>query len=268
MKKITYLCLLLITTGCQAETDKLKKAIIPTTQCSKQPTQELTANNIREIVPSEESMLESGQLKEGQTIGYTFDGDADQLFNYKINEDICAWLIAPDTQVVTGDRLPIGGKYIIQLSPKKAASDFKLEFSSEISQKNFNQDRALDLVKQWYAAKPQIFSSPFDAEIVSKLATGELYNRVLVENQGGSVGWLKQNDCYYQFYYSQVNKVISFSNTEERPALTVSVSEKLELNGPSSAGCGRGAKSYIKYVTYWFEKDGKYWKIYDYKIGS
>ncbi|BAQ64820.1 hypothetical protein GM3709_1585 [Geminocystis sp. NIES-3709] len=106
-----------------------------------------------------------------------------------------------------------------------------------------------------------MFDGRFHEDLVAELATGELYDKTT--KSGGSIDWLQQNGCYYTYDYSNIEYVISFDNQGIRPSLTVKVSEKLTLNGSSSAGCNGRPKSYSQPATYWFEKENGIWKIYN-----
>jgi hypothetical protein len=223
---------------------------------------------VKELNLSEQPISISGTLTSSQTVGYLFDAKTGYKVKLPTKTDLCTWIIAPNTKTVQTEILPLNGKYILQISPRKKLVEYKIVMSLEIPKESFNQELALNLVKQWYAAKPQIFSPPFNSEIVGKLTTGKLYDKVLVQNDGGSVGWLKRNDCYYTYTYSKINQIVSFSLEEERPSLTVNISERLKLDG-SNNGCGvGGTQSYTKNVTYWFEQENNVWKIYHYKIGT
>jgi len=267
MKYLIIFLILIIITGCQ-EMKKTSDNLISIGKCDVRPQRKLTRDNIKNINLSERSITESINIVPGQTMGYLFEGETGQQINIEENDNLCTWLIARNTQLVTQKRLPITGKYILQISPKMSGMDNQVTLSLEETQESFDQNDAVNLVKEWYAAKPTIFAPPFDAELVGRLATGKLYNHVLVDQNGGSVGWLKQNDCYYTYNYSNLNQVLSFSNVEERPILRINVSEQLRINGDNSA-CGSGAtRAYTKDVTYWFEKSDGTWKIYDYKVGD
>jgi len=268
MKKIKLLLLFLLIGGCKDTNNIYKEANSLGGQCPSSPQQKLSQDQVKELNLSEQPMSVSGILTSGQTVGYLFEAKTGYKFQIPPDSELCTWLIAPDTQPVQDVTLPISGKYILQLSPRKSRVEYEIAMSLEIPKESFNQELALNLVKQWYAAKTQIFSPPFDTEIVDKLTTGKLYDKVLVDDDGGSVGWLKKNDCYYTYTYSKVNQIVSFSTVEERPSLTLDISEKLKING-SNPDCGEGGtKSYTKNVTYWFEQDEGVWKIYHYKVGT
>ncbi|MGI0483537.1 ARC6/PARC6 family protein, partial [Geminocystis sp. CENA526] len=133
-----------------------------------------------------------------------------------------------------------------------------------VSTHSINQQEALNIIQKWYDAKPRIFGGEFNQYLVQELTTGQLYNNTT--KYDGSMNWLINNNCYYDYQYSNIDNVISFNNSGTRPSLTVRVSEKLALHGSSSAGCNGKYKSYTKPVTYWFEKENGNWKIYNYEV--
>jgi hypothetical protein len=268
MKNLKILLLLLFVSGCNKTETPSKEINLLNAQCPSSPQQKLSQDKVQQLDLGEQSISLSGTLTSGQTVGYLFDAKTGYKVKFSTESDLCTWLIAPDTKPVQDATLPLSGKYILQISPRKSLVEYEIAMSLEIPKESFNQELALDLVKQWYAAKTQIFSPPFDTEIVDKLTTGKLYDKVLVDDDGGSVGWLKKNDCYYTYTYSKVNQIVSFSTVEERPSLTLNISERLKING-SNPDCGEGGtKSYTKNVTYWFEQDEGVWKIYHYKVGT
>lgn len=133
------------------------------------------------------------------------------------------------------------------------------------------QSEAINIVKGWYNAKPQIFSKPFSRRLVSQYTTGQLYYKTLEESNGGSKGsqgWLKDRGCYYTYNFSEIEKVWLFDNKNKRPVLKIRIYERLQLHGPASQGCSGSLETYRKNVTYWFEKDDGTWKIYDSKISD
>ncbi|MGK7879174.1 MAG: ARC6/PARC6 family protein [Crocosphaera sp.] len=126
---------------------------------------------------------------------------------------------------------------------------------------SLTQQKAVDLVANWYRAKPNMFGGSFDTSLVSEYATGTLYYETLERDGGGSIGWLQRNGCYYTYEFSKINNVVSFNFSGLPPSLTINVSERVQLHGPSSAGCGNPPRTYTKNVTYWFTQDNGIWKI-------
>ena len=107
-----------------------------------------------------------------------------------------------------------------------------------------------------------IFGSSFDRSLVAQYTTGQLYYETLEKGNGGSVGWLKNNGCYFTYDGYEIEKILDFNPSESQPSIRVQVFEKL-----SRQGCSR---YYVplhdsrEKVTYWFTKDGTQWKIEKY----
>ena len=131
---------------------------------------------------------------------------------------------------------------------------------------DITQREALNIVEGWYSAKGQIFGYPFDRSLLNKYATGNTYYENGEKDGGGSIAWLQRNNCYYTYGYSNIENIVAFNNSGNRPYLKVRVFEKLQLHGPKNLGCGNRPKSYRTNVTYWFAKDSGKWKITDYVV--
>lgn len=341
MKKLFIFSMLLIISGCQA----LQKVSPPpqtaqaSTGCPEKPKAALTKPE--EIQLNSQSLVKSGQASADKSVGYTFTAQAGQKLSYRTNDDICIWIYAPDTQLLSSGELPQTGKYALQVSAPKGSTTFNLEMSlgtleasqfavasskeeastsktstsetpsptiedsttsadnstststsetpsptiedsttstdnstntstSETPASNFStteaadlsQDEAIELVQNWYKAKPYIFGPSFDRSLVEKYATGKLYQDKL--KPGGSIDWLSSHNSYYTYKFSTINKVISFFYSGSRPAIIVNVSEELYLHGPKAID-RENSGLYTSDFIYLFEKDNGVWKIYDYK---
>lgn len=80
------------------------------------------------------------------------------------------------------------------------------------------------------------------------------------------MGWWQDNNCYYTYDTSDLEEVLSFSNSDERPQLVVRVFERLTLKGSKSANCGNPPRSYRARATYWFALEEGVWKIEEYVV--
>jgi hypothetical protein len=85
--------------------------------------------NTTEINLTNETLKESGRIKQNELFGYIFEGKAGQKLHLKPSNDICFWVYAPDFQIVRGNDLPLNGKYTIQITTFKKIQDFTLEMS-------------------------------------------------------------------------------------------------------------------------------------------
>lgn len=297
MKKL-YFCIFYITclivTGCskpEASSSQIESNLADT-GCPPEPKLKLDKQNVEEISLTNQTVSKSNQVSSNKSIGYAFQAEAGQKLNYQTDQDICIWVYQPNNQLVNATKLPETGKYVIQVTAPKGSKTFDLAMSletltsnaastrpiSNVNESNnstsdttsrqydLTKEQALEIVDGWYRAKSKIFGYPFDESLVAQYATGQLYYETLEKDGGGSVGWLRSNGCYYTYDFSNIDNVWLFSTSGTRPLLKIKISEKLQLNGPSSAGCSNRPKYYQKNVSYSFEKDSEGWKIYSYDV--
>ncbi len=295
LKKIIIFGAILTFTGCSKPENSSSQveSNLTDTGCPEEAELKLDKKNVEEVSLNNQTVHQSNQVSSNKSIGYTFQAKAGQKLSYQTDEDICIWVYAPNNELVNGTKLPETGNYTIQVSALKGSSTFDLEMSLEtptsnsssrtpISNvnksnnstssyttsviENFTKDEALEIVENWYRAKPKIFGYPYNKSLVDRYATGQLYYETVEKDGGGSVGWLKRNGCYYSYDFSNIDNIWRFSTSGTRPLLKIKVSEKLQLNGPSNAGCSNKPRYYQKNVSYWFEKDNGNWKIYYYEV--
>lgn len=295
MKKLIIFSVLLIIGGCQALPKNLlqTQTLQASTGCSEKPNSNNALSKPEEIQLDSQLITKSGQASADKSVGYTFTAQAGQKLSYRTKDDICIWIYAPDTQLLSSGELPYSGKYVLQVSAPRGSTTFNLEMSlgtleasqpsvpspssaetsdtpsttpaispSATEASDLSQDEALQLVQNWYQAKPQIFGPSFDQSLVERYATGKLYQDTLKPN--GSIDWLQSNSSYYTYEYSQINKIRSFQNSGEQPSMIVNISEELYLHGPRGIGWSQ-SKTYNKDFLYFFSKDNGVWKISDYK---
>lgn len=293
MKRLILYLTLLIISGCQAVSQTMPQPTQISTGCSEKPKTAL--NNPEKIQLNGQKVSKFSQVSVDKSVGYAFEAQAGQKLSYRTTDNICIWLFAPDTTLLASGDLPQSGTYTIQISVPQGSTTFNLEMSlgslevaqasvpSPSSQENttsetsastsempttsttevasISQDEALELVQNWYKAKPRIFGPAFDQSLVDRYATGKLHwDKV---KPGGSIDWLRSNNSYYTYDYSQINKVISFSDSGERPSITLNISEELYLHGPKGID-RKSSGEYSATMIYFFEKDNGVWKIYDY----
>ena len=290
-KNIILSLILFTLSGCSNLGDLMNKSMSNqgNSSCSEKPQETLTKNNVKKIVLlNDQKITESGQVSVGKNIGYAFDGQSGQKLNYQTDDNICIWVFTPDNNILNDIELPQSGTYIIQVAALRGSKTFNLDlgfgdfsvssesdssaskttqpksivFDSKSSQ--LTEKQAVDIVANWYRSKSEIFGQSFDSELVKKYTTGKLEEDTLKSD--GSMNWLRNNGCSYTYYISNIEDVISFSNSGQRPTLIVQIYEKLKLNGPKAAGCGNPTQSYRANVTYWFEQDNEIWKIYQYEV--
>ena len=291
MKKLIIFLIFLIISGCQALPKVSQQTLQASTGCSEKPKNSLT--KAEQIQLDSQLQIKSGQASADKSVGYTFTAQAGQKLSYRTKDDICIWIYTPDNQLLNSGELPQSGKYILQVSAPRGSTTFNLEMSLgtlEASQPSvpspsstetsdspsttptispsttevadLSQDEALQIVQNWYQAKPQIFGPSFDQSLVERYATGKLYQDKL--KPGGSIDWLRSHDSYYTYEYSRINNVRSFSNSGSSPSIIVNVSEELYLHNPKGID-RKSSGAYNADFIYFFDKDNGVWKLSDYK---
>ncbi|NET74183.1 MAG: hypothetical protein F6K62_25620 [Sphaerospermopsis sp. SIO1G2] len=172
-------------------------------QCPQQPTLALDKNNVKEITLNQKTLTISAQASATKLLGYTFTANSGDKLNYQTNENLCIWVYSPENQIITSSTLPKDGKYTIQVAVPQGSKTFDLNVSlgnlqasnnSQVSSFNnslppvvssnnsqttsnttvtnssrssLSQREALNIVSRWYRAKPRIFASPFDRNLLT-----------------------------------------------------------------------------------------------------
>jgi hypothetical protein len=299
MKNFNYLFLLLsifILVGCTNNSSPPKTTLV-SKQCPPKPPSDLVLKNPQVIsLGSKLASVGKGSINANQTVGYVFQGKQDQKLSLELKpSQSCIWVITPNDDVLKEKVLPQSGQYIVQLAAANGEKiDYELSMGLNVEvavakptptptptptpevtptpNNGLSQDDALSLVKTWYQEKAKIFGEQYQIDNIKEYATGKLYYETVEKCNdgicGGSVGWLKQNSCYWTYDFSEIKGVVGFSSTDNTAELTINLREQLQLHGPRSSGCGRSSQRYQKNVTYWLTKDGDKWKISNYKVGT
>ncbi|MFL0603965.1 ARC6/PARC6 family protein [Cylindrospermopsis raciborskii] len=278
-------CLSLL--GCEGVNPlgSISSHLLSSPSCPDKPIVSLNAKNVEKLTFNQGRINKSNQVSVEQHVGYTFAAIAGDKLSYSTDSDVCVWVFTPDTELVKGKDLPKSGQYTIQVGAPQGVKNFNLEVglgdlqtnptpestptinldskeNNSQQQHDISQEDAIELIKRWYAAKPQIFGPPFDGNLVDQLTTGNLHTNTI--GSGGSVDWLKENQYYYQYNFSKIEGVIEFSNSQYRPYIKVRVSEERYLHGQNGID-QKNSGSYTDNFIYFFEKENETWKIYDYK---
>lgn len=284
----------LILSGCNKNPFS-KSTSLTTKECAIRPPTELILRNPQEVtLKSTLEKIGEGQISSTETVGYKFKGKSGQKLELELEPaEICIWIISPNAQVFKGTTFSETGTYLVQLTalqdnkmkytlsmglgnvlpsptPNPLTSKTSTFLSSSLPTNQLSQEDAVEIVKGWYSAKSDIFGSNYQTHKLQQYATGKLYYETLEKCNdgicGGSVGWLKQYNCYYSYEFSDIKQIISFSSSSSEASLTVNIREKLQLHGPRSAGCGKSPQTYQTNILYWFKKDNGQWKLSEYKV--
>jgi len=296
MRKLIYLPFLLLW-SCTNVSQGAVNSPSNVNGCSDKPTGTLNSKNVETVSIGNTVSTLSRNASAGKDVGYTFSGNTGQKLSYQTQDDICVWVIAPDTEVLSGGSLPKTGSYTLQVSVPKGAKTFKLDVSfgdlstvqvspsspvssssqpSQVPQaspttispsqpsasSSLDQATANQLVADWLNAKSKIFAAPFDRGVASQYTTGPLY--IDITKSGGSIDWLQNNGSYYRYDSVKVTDSRYFSNSGNQPSLEVTIYEDRTLqgrNGIDQAQSGSSTKNFI----YYFQQENGQWKIYDYR---
>jgi hypothetical protein len=104
------------------------------TGCSETPTGYLDKKNVKMITLSSQNLNQSGTLRAGQNLGYTFKGKAKQKFNFQTKENLCIWIYTPGNELLNGGELPVDGQYTVQIGLSQGSTSFNIEMSLTDSQ--------------------------------------------------------------------------------------------------------------------------------------
>jgi len=257
--------------------------------CPTQPPSELILRDTKDIdLDNSLKEIDKGEMSSQQTVGYRFTGKKGQNLKFKLEtNEVCLWIINPSNRIFTEKTLTENGTYLVQLATTNGKKiNYHLSMGLEINSPSpspksspkptpsplgkFSQDDAVELVKNWYNAKPRIFGRNYQTSEVEQYTTGILKHETLEKCNdgvcGGSVGWLKKYGCYYTYDSSEIKRVVDFNSSESDPTLTINVRETLQLHGSSVYGCGKPRQTYQKNVRYSFKKEGNQWKIIAYQV--
>ncbi len=263
--------------------------------CPEKPTGDLDSKNVKQLsISSTETIQESGQARAGKYIGYAFEAQSGQELSYRTKDNICVWVYAPDTQLLTTKNLTQNGKYIIQISAPQGSTSFSLEMTlgsfaavsspapsspsrstSSISKSRLalpetsksaaasspvtglSKKETAQLVQNWLNAKKRLFAPPYEEELAANLTTGDRYTKTI-----GAIKWLRENNAYYQYNLAQVDAFGNFSTSSDQAQIDVTVTEDLALyiNGrvdEKNTSFGSKTKGY----RFYFRADRANWKI-------
>ncbi len=125
------------------------------------------------------------------------------------------------------------------------------------------ESEAVELIDNWLKAKQEIYGPKYNTEIAKDYATGNLLRDIENPN-AGAVTWLRNNQSYWIYQDSRVDRVWGFAPDRENPHILVSIYEGRTLyrSGKPTGTQEPKAKSF----RYYFQKDSSGWKIRDYCV--
>ena len=126
-----------------------------------------------------------------------------------------------------------------------------------------SEKEAVQLVRRWLEAKPQLFGQSYDLSAARDLVVSDGPLWADLVKSDGPIGWLRNNGSYYIFDFSRVDGVVNYDTTSNpnRPIILVKIAESLSLHGPN----GNAPTSSVRNFKYILSKEGGRWKIWDYQ---
>ena len=290
--------------SCQSGQQNSQLSLKSSTTCPDQPQGTLDPKDVKTISISTQSVKESGTVRLGQNLGYTFDAKTGDKLSWRTSDNICIWVFAPSTKLLKGGELTENGKHTIQVSVPSGTTTFNLEMGLEntvaaantpvatpsvssspvattppqqnntptqspptsqpTSGSSLSQDQAVAIVQNWLNSKGRVFGGPFDKQLARQFTTGSLYYDI-AEKPNGSIDWLKNNNSYYTYSLSRVDNVWTFNNSGSNPTIKVRITEDRNLYGASgNIDYDKSGRKTANYI-YYFSKENDGWKINDYK---
>ncbi len=208
MKILLFYLTLLTLTGCLKISIPGNNSDSKTTEnkaeCPEQPSQILSNKNVENIVLTNELLEQSGQVNAKKMIGYTFNATSGQEFTYETNDDICVWLYAPDTKLITDNKLTQTGKYIVQIGTIKGSKSFNINLGLDV-QKIANstpQSTPKPTIKAFYRPAPDVFVREHYIALNNRQYQ-ETWDHLSPKFQSVAVSYSE-----YQKWWNSVNKII------------------------------------------------------------
>ena len=130
-----------------------------------------------------------------------------------------------------------------------------------VPQEQITEQTARAVVVKWWGVRSRVFAPPYEASAASEsVAAGPLWTDLNKEN--GPVAWLKNNNQYYTYQSTTIERVVSFDpQPADNPSIVVTINSQDTLNGPGvyKPSSNTGTFKYI------FAKESGRWKIWNYE---
>jgi hypothetical protein len=94
--------------------------------CPEKPIGSLESNKVKAITLNSQDQLESGMVRAGESVGFSFESDGNERFNYTTKSNLCVWIFSPDNQIMRETQLSQKGRYIVQVSTPTGTTSFDL----------------------------------------------------------------------------------------------------------------------------------------------
>jgi hypothetical protein len=130
-----------------------------------------------------------------------------------------------------------------------------------VPQEQITEQTARSVIEEWWGVRSRVFASPYDAAAASEsVAAGPLWTDLNKEN--GPVAWLKNNNQYYTYQSTTIERVVSFDPQQaDKPSIIVTVNSRETLNGPGIYKPSTNTSNF----KYTFAKESGRWKIWNHE---
>ena len=107
---------------------------IPET-CPEKPTGFLPSSKVKTIALSGQDKQESGVVKAGESMGFSFEAKGNEKLNYTTKDNLCIWVFSPENQIIKGTQLTQKGNHTVQVSVPAGTASFNLAMRLDLPQK-------------------------------------------------------------------------------------------------------------------------------------
>ncbi|MEA5470375.1 hypothetical protein [Spirulina sp. 06S082] len=131
MKYLITGCILISIFGCQSS-QKIDEESSQVEECPTEPQVVLQKDAVESINLTETMTTQSGIAKKNKSLGYRFEAEAKQRFDYQTEQEICVWLYTPDMTLLNSGELPQDGAYIVQITAPSGSATFDLAMGLDV----------------------------------------------------------------------------------------------------------------------------------------
>ncbi|BAQ62262.1 hypothetical protein GM3708_2668 [Geminocystis sp. NIES-3708] len=149
-KWLNLIFIFLFITACQYK-NKSNFQTANNDNCSPKNNVILSANKVKLLNLEGEYIKESGQLNQGEVMGFSFNAKAGDIFKYKTDQDLCIHIYTQKNDLVKDVELPMDGLYTLQIYLPKGSQLFEINFSLNEDEKLAKKKNENDTISnyQW-----------------------------------------------------------------------------------------------------------------------
>lgn len=230
--KALYLiiCLALISgcndlTGSQSNSpDLASDATLGAQVCPQVSNEPLLSESVQPADLKEGTVDLTGQIRSGQSLGFTFQGKAGQPLNFSTQDNLCIWVFTPSNQLLQGGNLPEDGKYIIQLDTPSGTTAFSLnlDLNDKVGEVILNNPDPDTSPEHEPPAEP-----PSESEPNSPPSAPEVINTRVAFKRGSTGAFLQEAIYSHQtinyLLWCQGGQMMTLNLSSPSPGLNIAV---------------------------------------------